>query len=302
MTTPTSDPERTEAPLGAWLADSQGWSEAQLERWFPAESDWPAGLREACRYALLGGGKRLRPALVRLFATSFGGTDEAASRPAAAVEMIHTYSLVHDDLPCMDDDDLRRGRPTCHKVYGEAMAVLVGDALLTEAFVLLSEAERDPALLTRTLARASGGAGMVGGQVLDMSLCGSAASIGDVRRVHAAKTAALIGASCELGAVAAGATEDQRSLARQYGVALGLAFQAIDDWLDATGDAATLGKTPGKDQELDRSTTVAVLGLDGAREEAMARGAEARGAARLLGFSSGSLPVQLVDRLLQRES
>ena len=299
--TPISEPQGATPDLTAWLEDSRRWSEAQLERWFPASSDWPPSLREACRYSLMAGGKRLRPALVRLFCASLGGSDEDASRPAAAVEMIHTYSLVHDDLPCMDDDDLRRGRPTCHKVYGEAMAVLVGDALLTEAFALLGQAPGASALLVAVLASASGGAGMVGGQVLDMSLSGAAASIQDVRAVHAAKTAALLGAACELGAVAAGAAEDARAGARAYGVSLGLAFQAVDDCLDATGTAATLGKTPGKDEELDRATSVAALGLDGARAEAQARAEEARAAALRMGLGPRSLPLLLVDLLLERD-
>jgi geranylgeranyl pyrophosphate synthase len=239
---------------------------------------------------------------VRLFCSSFGGSDEDASRPAVAVELVHTYSLVHDDLPCMDDDDLRRGRATCHKVYGEAMAVLVGDALLTEAFVLLASAPQHASPLTRVLASASGGAGMVGGQVLDMSLSGAAATLEQVRAVHQAKTAALLGAACELGAVAAGANSEQQALSREFGQALGLAFQAVDDCLDATGDAATLGKTPGKDEELDRATTVAVLGLEGARAEALAQAAEARQLATRLDFSPQSLPVQLIDRLLERKS
>ncbi len=297
--------------LEVWLAEVRSWSELQLERWAPggegsaheAQSDrepWPRELVEACRYSLLAGGKRLRPALVRLFCESFGGSPEQASRPAAAVEMIHTYSLVHDDLPCMDDDDLRRGRPTCHKVYGEAMAVLVGDALLTEALAVVAGARADAGKMTRLLASASGGGGMVGGQVLDMTIAGSSASVEDVRAVHRAKTAALIGVACELGAVAAGASPGRQRLSRAYGVALGLGFQVVDDVLDVTADAATLGKTPGKDEELDRATSVAVMGLDGARAEAEARAREAREAASELGFERGSLPVLLIEGLLRR--
>jgi geranylgeranyl pyrophosphate synthase len=296
--------------LGHWLEEARAWSEEHLEGLTaemlePGEAGslaWPAALAEACRYALFGGGKRLRPALVRLFCTSFGGSLEDAARPAAAIEMIHTYSLVHDDLPCMDDDDLRRGRPTCHKVYGEAMGVLVGDALLTQAFAVLAGAPSGAARMAGVLARAAGGAGMVGGQVLDMSVAGSGAQAADVRAVHLAKTAALIAAACELGALAGGASEQRCELSRTYGTALGLGFQAVDDILDVTGDAATLGKTPGKDQELDRATTVTVMGLEAARAQASALAEEAHAAARSLGFDEQSLPARLVDTLLQRSS
>ena len=290
------------AQLAAWLEAARRDCEAELEAWLADREDWPDSLREACTYALMGGGKRLRPALVRLFCEAEGGTAQAAVAPALALELVHTYSLVHDDLPCMDDDDLRRGRPTCHKVYGEAMAVLVGDTLLTEAFGLVSGASAGAAELCSVLARAAGAAGMVGGQVLDLTLAGSGASAEQVREVHRRKTAALLEAACELGAVAAGAPPERRVGARDYGVALGLAFQAVDDVLDVVGDAGTLGKTPGKDEALDRASTVVVLGLEGARAEALRRTEEARGAARALGFDSDSLPGRLIDLLLERES
>ncbi|MCL4163495.1 UNVERIFIED_CONTAM: hypothetical protein GTU68_062204 [Idotea baltica] len=248
----------------------------------------------------MGGGKRLRPALVRLFCEAHGGPRGAAKLPAIAIEMIHTYSLVHDDLPCMDDDDLRRGRPTCHKVFGDAMAVLVGDTLLTEAFVLLASAPAGGPALVAVLAQASGAQGMVGGQVLDMTLPGTSATIDEVRRIHRGKTAALIGAACELGALSAGAEPSQCAAAKAYGVALGLGFQVVDDVLDVEGDATTLGKTPGKDEALERATTVAILGLEGARQEAEARAEDARQAARDMGFGPDDLPFQLVDLLLAR--
>ena len=288
--------------VDGWLARARESCEAELGAWIAQRRGWPPKLLEASSYALLGGGKRLRPALVRLFCEAEGGAAELARRPALAIEMVHTYSLVHDDLPCMDDDDLRRGRPTCHKVFGEALAVLVGDTLLTEALALLARAPERAAEQVRVLAEASGAAGMVGGQVLDMTLAGSEASADQVRAVHRAKTAALIAAACELGAVAAGAAPGRRAGARAYGLALGLAFQAVDDVLDVVGDAGTLGKTPGKDEALDRATSVVALGLEGARAEARERAEEARRAARELGFAADSLPLQLVDRLLVRES
>lgn len=286
--------------LASWLEAARGWIDTELQAWIDAQGDWPSSLHGATSYALLGGGKRLRPSLVRLFAELEGASSAAALPAALAIEMVHTYSLVHDDLPCMDDDDLRRGRPTCHKVYGEAMAVLVGDTLLTEAFGVLASANsaRDAVLV---LARAAGGRGMVGGQVLDMTLSGSRSTAEEMRAVHRAKTAALIGAACELGAVAAGATEERRRGARAYGMALGLGFQAIDDVLDVVGDAGTLGKTPGKDAALDRATSVAILGLEGARAEARGHAERAREEARRLGFGESDLPWLLIDRLLERE-
>ena len=287
---------------GAYLEHSRLWVEHELRAWLDRVEGWPPALHEACAYALLGGGKRLRPALVRLFGELGGASPEELVGPALALELLHTYSLVHDDLPCMDDDDLRRGRPTSHRAHGEDMAVLVGDALQAEAFGLLAAGQHDPGGQVALVARAVGAAGMVGGQVLDLRLPASTASAEEVRAVHMAKTAALIAASCEVGAVASGAAPGERELARQFGVALGLGFQAVDDVLDVVGDAATIGKTPGKDEALERATSVAVLGLDGARAEASSRADEARrlagecaaeGQARLLG---------LVDLLLDRRS
>jgi farnesyl diphosphate synthase len=286
---------------GPWLEEARLWTEAELRGWLEGRQGWPPALHEACSYALVGGGKRLRPALVRLFCEAGGGALEAARAPALAVELVHTYSLVHDDLPCMDDDDLRRGRPTCHRVYGEAMAVLVGDTLLTEAFGLLAEGGPRAVDQIAVLARGSGGAGMVGGQVLDLALPGSTASAEEVRAVHRAKTADLIAAACELGAIAAGGDAELRARARRYGLALGLGFQAVDDVLDVVGDAGTLGKTPGKDEALDRATSVAALGLEGARAEAARLAEEARVEARGLQGAAAERLLALVDLLLDRE-
>lgn len=298
----TTLPGRDRAAITDWWAESASWSARQLEQHAPrAAGGTPERLAEAMSYALLGGGKRLRPSLVRLFALAFGGTDASASRPAAAVEMVHTYSLVHDDLPCMDDDDLRRGRPTCHVVFGEALAVLAGDGLLTYAFELLG-AEAAGARMTAALARAAGPAGMVGGQVLDLSLPGSESGRAEVELVHRLKTAALISAACELGALAADAPQAGVEAARAFGLDLGLLFQVVDDLLDVTGDAGRLGKTPGKDAELDRATMVAVLGLEGARAEAERLASHARVAARALGDRERELALGLVDRVLGRES
>ena len=286
----------------AYLAESRRWAEEVLDRCVPAVGSHPATLHEALRYALFGGGKRLRPAIVRLVAREFGGGDADAELPAVAIECVHTYSLVHDDLPCMDDDALRRGRPTVHVVYGEALGVLVGDALQTLAFELLAgPGDARAAREVAVLAAAAGPAGMVGGQLLDLASTGKPRP-GEVEDIHLRKTAALFGAAAELGAVAAGAPDDARVAARNWGVALGRVFQAVDDVLDVTGDAATLGKTPGKDARLERTTLVAALGLEGARAEAERLGTELQGAGAELGWGPGSTPAALADLLLARKA
>lgn len=302
----------TAPAIDVWLQEARRWSDAALEasltRCFADREQGlfvPARLEEAMRYAILGGGKRLRPALVRLFAEELGGSAEAATAPAVAIELVHTYSLVHDDLPAMDDDDLRRGRPTCHVVYGEALGILVGDALQTLAFEELARLGPRGAELVLVLARAAGSRGMVGGQVLDLlptSRPGSPGGPDGIRAVHRAKTAALFGAAAEMGALVAAADAGAVAGARRFGLALGLAFQAVDDVLDVTGDAATLGKTPGKDAALERDTLVAALGLEGARREAAERAQEARAALLELGLAEGSLAFHLVEHLLQRRS
>ena len=276
------------------------WADEALERRLATE-DVPPLLVEALRYSLFGPGKRLRPILVRLVCEAFGGRPRSAEAPAAAVEMVHAYSLVHDDLPCMDDDDLRRGRPTCHKVYGEALAVLVGDALLTEAFALLAR-EAQAGALVAALARGAGASGMVGGQVLDLHTTREQLTREHVRAIHRAKTAALIGAACELGAIAAEAAPEGTEAARHFGLCLGEAFQATDDILDVTEPTAALGKTAGKDQQAGKPTLVAVLGLAGARAEAMLLAERAREAARALPGGSQGLFGALAEHLLARRA
>ena len=306
--TPSS--ARGRRSLQPWLEEARVWAEELLGAALPSPAEVPPRLREALEYALLGGGKRLRPALVRLSCEWFGGDHERAAAPATAVELIHTYSLVHDDLPCMDDDALRRGRPTCHTVYGEAMGTLVGDALQTLAFeVLARSGSRHAAEWAACLARAAGAAGMVGGQVLDMEA--EALIEGDpqaglrreeVDRIHRLKTAALFGGAAELGAIAAGAQAAERRAAAAWGRALGLAFQATDDLLDVTGDAASLGKTPGKDARSAKPSLVACLGQEGARSEAERLTRAAEEAARALGAEDGSLPLELARLVLARQS
>jgi farnesyl diphosphate synthase len=294
--------------LARRLADSRAWADRALEVHLPpadaapASSAAPARIVAAMRYALFGAGKRLRPAVVRLVGEALGAPLAALERPAVALELVHTYSLVHDDLPCMDDDDLRRGRPTVHVAFDEATAVLVGDALLTLAFEVTGGAERDGGRLTAVLARAAGAQGMVGGQALDLTLPQDA-GLEALRGMHARKTAALFGAAAEMAAVAAGAGAGAETAAREYGLALGLCFQATDDLLDVTGDAATLGKTPGKDARLERATLVTLLGVERARVEAARLADDARGAARRLAVGAGSdLLGALVDRVLTRRA
>jgi geranylgeranyl diphosphate synthase type II len=248
----------------ALLTEAAALAETALEARLPAATVEPARLHAAMRYAIFAGGKRLRPALVLLACRAVGGTDAAAAPGLAAVELLHTYTLVHDDLPAMDDDDLRRGRPTCHKAFDEATAILAGDALQTAAFAAAAELGAEAVLV---LARDTGSLGVVGGQQDDLDAEGKPPDAALLERIHRRKTAALIRASCELGAIAGRATPAQRAALAAYGEALGLAFQIADDVLDVTATAATLGKTPGKDAAQGKLTYVAVHGLDAARAE-----------------------------------
>ncbi len=230
----------------------------------------PARLLEAMRYSLMAGGKRVRPALVLECYQASGGCDLTAAMPAAAaIECMHTYSLIHDDLPCMDDDDLRRGQPTCHRRFDEATAVLAGDALQTLAFELLAQGSWASDLtveLCRGLAQAAGCQGMVGGQMMDMQGEGRQDDILAVERIHVHKTGALIRWCTEAGALLAGADPDVRQSCSRYGKALGLLFQIADDILDATASSEDLGKSAGKDAAQNKATYVSILGLSRARE------------------------------------
>jgi len=241
----------------------------------PFEGGEAARLAEAMKYSLAAGGKRVRPVLCLLAAEAVGGVPQDALPGALSLELVHTYSLVHDDLPAMDDDDLRRGKPTCHVVFGEAHAILAGDGLLTEAFsVLASGAAAHPARCLRAvqvLAEAAGWRGMVGGQALDLegealTRDGAPYGLDHLQTIHRLKTGALLRASLELGGILGGAGEAQIAALREAGAALGLAFQIQDDILDATSDAVTLGKRAGKDSSKGKITYPALLGLLGARK------------------------------------
>ena len=263
--------------------------------------DRPYGqLQEAMRYSLLAGGKRVRPVLTCAFAELFGGEWEKAVPLGCALELIHTYSLIHDDLPCMDDDDLRRGKPTCHKVYGETLAVLAGDALQPEAFAILAAAEGLNAQqridAVAVLARAAGGDGMVAGQVLDLD--GKCRSREQVELLHSLKTGAMIAAAAELGCVAANAAPEQRQAARDYAREVGLAFQIRDDMLDVIADQTEFGKPIGSDREEGKTTFVDLIGLDGCEREVAA--CTGRAKAALSDFPGNGFLLELADQLAER--
>lgn len=255
--------------LKAYLTEKRELVDAALEAYFPEPAGLTSDLIKAMRYSLLAGGKRLRPILCMAGAEAVGGDGSRVLPVACALEMIHTYSLIHDDLPIMDDDDLRRGKPTNHKVFGEAVALLAGDGLLTEAFNAMtsSETAKQVSPLTliqavRLIARAAGHEGMVGGQAVDIQWEGKAADLEVVRFMHTRKTGAMITASVASGAILAGANDVQLKAITSYGEKIGLAFQISDDILDIEGDSETMGKRAGADEEKGKMTYPAVLGLD----------------------------------------
>jgi geranylgeranyl diphosphate synthase type II len=294
--------------LSDYLEKQRQLIEKALVGVLPAASARPITIHAAMRYSLLGGGKRLRPLLV-LAAAEAIGSERAKDLPsvlpaACAVELIHTYSLIHDDLPCMDDDDLRRGRPTSHKVYGEGVAVLAGDALLTRAFALLSEitpAKRYPlSLLLQETAMAAGSLQLIAGQVADLEAEGRKLKIADVRFIHERKTAAMIVLSLRLGAMIAGASPGQIEVLTEFGQSLGLAFQILDDILDVTATSEQLGKSAGKDLKASKATYPAVIGLEASRKEAVKQTRAALRALDPLGAHGGRLR-ELGEWLLKRQ-
>jgi geranylgeranyl pyrophosphate synthase len=270
--------------------------ERVLEECLALPDSGTARLREAMQYSTLGGGKRLRPILVYLTGESLGAPLAELDSPAAAVELIHVYSLVHDDLPAMDDDDLRRGRPTCHRAYDEATAILVGDALQALAFAMLADetkGHQDPAArlaMIRTLAQASGTSGMAGGQAVDLAAVGQNLTIDDIENMHRRKTGALIQGSVLLGAFAAGIADGPRLEAlRTFGAEIGLAFQIQDDILDVEGDSSLLGKTTGADAAHNKPTYPSTAGLPASRDRARQLRDAAIGTLRPLGASGTAL-------------
>lgn len=283
------------------ITTSRARTEQVLARIFERATPVAGELDAAMRYGVLGGGKRLRPVLVYAAGRALGAEDTALDAPAAAIELIHAYSLIHDDLPAMDDDDMRRGRPTVHRVYNEAMAILTGDALQTLAFEVLAEA-RPPRLgaMVGVLAHASGRDGMAAGQALDLCAVGGQLDVDALATMHRYKTGALIRAAVRLGALAAVDEDDSRVAALDaYATAIGLAFQIQDDILDVAGDAATLGKATGADAARAKPTYPALLGLEGARAKAHGLLDEALDALAPLGeraFPLADLARHMIDR------
>jgi len=263
--------------LESYLKQQVARVDAALEKFLPGDERMPQQLHQAMRYSIFAGGKRIRPVLMLAACDAVGGQSEIALPAACAMEMIHTYSLIHDDLPAMDNDDLRRGRPTNHKVFGDANAILAGDALLTEAFLLLSapmvDFEVEAAIQLRVahiIARAAGSAGMVGGQIVDMESEGAALEINlpTLEYIHTHKTGALIKAAIEVGAVLGGAGEPEFKALSRYGELSGLAFQIADDILDVVGNQNTIGKNVGSDEARGKATYVSLLGLTEAQKRA----------------------------------
>ena len=277
--------------------------EGALEAALPASHLAPDELHRAMRYAVLGGGKRMRPTLVFAAAHALGIADEQVLAAACAVELIHAYSLVHDDLPAMDDDDLRRGQPSCHRAFGEATAILAADAMQALAFQLLAEDPRHSpeqrVAMVALLARAAGSRGMVGGQSMDLAAEGQALQLPELENLHIHKTGALIRAATLLGAATLAADDSRRRALERYGQCIGLAFQIHDDILDVEGDTATLGKTHGADDARDKSTYPALLGLAEAKREARRYCSEAQEAVAVLGESAQPLHL-LAERIISR--
>ena len=293
------------ADFAVWMPDVQARAEAALARFLPAADSIPQRLHDAMRYAALGGGKRVRPLLAFAAGELTEATPQALDMVASAVEMIHAYSLVHDDLPCMDDDVLRRGRPTCHVEFDEPTALLVGDALQTQAFEILArEPLGDPTRqleMIALLAQASGSRGMAGGQAIDLASVGKPLEQPELELMHALKTGALIRAAVLLGALAGRpmSAEERASLDR-FAKRAGLLFQVVDDILDCTASTATLGKTAGKDEAADKPTYVSLLGLERAREFSEELRAEALGALAPFGERARRLKA-LADFICHRQ-
>lgn len=293
------------APFGEWMKAVQQQMEEVLSSYLPTASQLPERLHDAMRYAAMDGGKRVRPLLVYAAGDLFDAPQESLARAASAVEMMHVYSLVHDDMPCMDDDELRRGKPTVHVKYDEATALLVGDALQSQAFLILSEGEGDAMRklqMVRLLAQAAGSLGMCGGQAIDLGSVGVALSLEELERMHRLKTGALLRASVLLGAYSGKSLSNTESESLgAYADAIGLAFQVVDDVLDATADSVTLGKTAGKDAADNKPTYVSILGLEPSRALAEKLRNDAHAALAPFGDKAQRLR-ELADLIVQRKA
>jgi geranylgeranyl diphosphate synthase type II len=292
--------------LDEYLQARRAAVELELERLVPTEDERPSTIHRAMRHSLFAGGKRVRPILFVAAAEALAGESPQAFAPACSLELIHTYSLIHDDLPALDNDDFRRGRPTCHKVFGEAMAILAGDALLTRAFQILAEDESVPVArriaLVAELSRAAGTVeGMIGGQVEDLEAEGEPATADRLDYIHRSKTGALLRGSVRMGALWAGAEADSFAHLDDYGRHVGFAFQIVDDILDVTADSATLGKTAGKDAEQRKATFPALYGLEESRRMAQGHCDSALAALEPLGERALRLR-QIAERVVTRSA
>ena len=290
--------------LKSYLQSRRKKIDRALDRYLPKENVRPATIHKAMRYSLFAGGKRLRPILTLAAAEACGGKIDNAMPIACAMECIHTYSLVHDDLPSMDNDDFRRGRPTCHKVFGDGIAVLAGDALLTIAFEIVSHAKPtaryDMSILLRELAVAAGSQRLIAGQVADLEAEGQKIDMAGLRYIHENKTAAILTASIRLGAMSANAIPKRLNAITKFGRALGLAFQVIDDILDVTQTSEKLGKSAGKDVAAQKATYPAIIGLEKSRAEAKHLTKQAHDALSIFGKKADALHA-LANYLVERE-
>ncbi|HYM12288.1 MAG TPA: farnesyl diphosphate synthase [Bryobacterales bacterium] len=286
------------------LQSQQARIDRALERLTPPESEYPPSIHQAMRYSLFAGGKRIRPILCLEAAAAVSDATPGIEAPASALEMIHTYSLIHDDLPALDNDDFRRGKPTCHKVFGEAIAILAGDALLTRAFQVVGEMEAPPErriAIVRELAQAAGTVnGMIGGQVADLEAERKPVEEAHLHYIHRAKTAALIRASLRVGAIFAGASDSQLHALSRFGEQIGLAFQIVDDVLDVVESSAGLGKTAGKDAQQQKATFPALYGVERSRE--MARHAQQQAVAALEPFGERAVRLRELAALIVERS
>lgn len=297
----------TQEAFQHWMQDRQESVETALRHHLSTTGSSTGRLHDAMRYAVLGGGKRVRPLLVFAAGSLFAAPATALSHAAAAVEMLHTYSLIHDDMPCMDNDALRRGKPTLHIEYDEATALLAGDALQAQAFAVLASADADipesrQLEMVRLLAQAVGSVGMCGGQAIDLGNVGTVLSIDELEHMHRLKTGALLRASVLLGAYCGKLPDTNEKIAlTSYADAIGLAFQVVDDVLDATADSTTLGKTAGKDAAANKPTYVAILGLQASRELAEKLRQDAHRAVAPFGAAATMLR-HLADLIVQRKA
>ena len=292
--------------LDEYLAGHRGMVDGALEQAVPSERTHPETIHRAMRYSLFAGGKRVRPILAMAAAEAVSGDTEGVERPACALELVHAYSLIHDDLPALDNDDYRRGRPTCHKVFGDAMAVLAGDALLTLAFQVLSEMEDVPSerrvrMLTELSQAAGTVDGMIGGQVADLEAEGKPVTANHLEYIHRSKTGALIRASVRIGAIYAGASKTEFDSLSHYGRQVGLAFQIVDDVLDVVGTSEDLGKTAGKDVAQQKATFPAMYGVEVSRRQAAELLDDALAAIELFGGRAQSLR-EIAERIVSRTS